>query len=86
MIRRFLFVPLTACFCTIAISYAQAASGKGSSSQSGPSGQNKVYVCQIGQNNKFQTKLMPEHEVLKLVEKKSDGWVLGKCDEVISPS
>ena len=85
-ISRFLFVPLTACFCTIAISYAQVASGGQASSQSGPSGQNKVYVCQIGQNNKLQTKLMPEHEVLKLVEKKSDLWVLGKCDDVISPS
>jgi hypothetical protein len=84
--RRFLFVPLTACLCTIAISYAQVASGKQTSLQSGPPGQNKVYVCQIGQNNKLKTKLMSKQVVLGLVEDKSDGWILGKCDDVISPS
>ena len=85
-IRRFLCVPLTACFCTIAISYAQVASGGQTSSQSGPSGQNKVYVCQIGQNNKPKTKFLPEKDVLRLVESKPDIWMLGKCDDVMSPS
>jgi hypothetical protein len=80
--RRFLFVPLTACLCTIAISYAQVASGGNTSS---PSGQNKVYICKIGENNKLKTKLMPQDEVLKLVEDK-DNWILGKCEDVISPS
>jgi hypothetical protein len=81
--RRFLFVPLTACLCTIAISYAQVASGEQTSSSPG---QNKVYVCKIGENNKLKTKLMPEHEVLRLVKDESNGWILGKCDDVISPS
>jgi hypothetical protein len=85
-LRRYLVMPLTACFCTIAISYAQVASGEQTSSQSGPPGQNKVYVCQISQNNKLKTKLMPEHEVLRLVKDESNGWILGKCDDVISPS
>jgi hypothetical protein len=81
--RRFLFVPLTACLCTIAISYAQVASGEQTSSQPG---QNKVYVCKIGENNKLKTKLVSDKVVLGLVKNKSDGWVLGKCDDVISPS
>ena len=85
-IRRFLCVPLTACFCTIAISYAQVASGKQTSSQSGSPGQDKVYVCQINQNNKPKTKFLSEKDVLRLVESKPDIWILGKCDDVISPS
>ena len=84
--RRFLFVPLTACLSTIAISYAQVASGAQTSTQSGPTSESKVYVCQVGKNNKLQTKLMSKKTVLGLIEDKSDEWVLGKCEDVISPS
>ena len=81
--RRFLFVPLTACLSTIAISYAQVASG----AQTSTPNETKVYVCQIGQNGKPKTKLIVEKTALGLVGDKSGEWILGKCDEiVISPS
>ena len=70
----------------IAISYAQVASGGQTSSQSGSPGQNKVYVCQIKQNNKPKTKFLSEKDALRLVESDPDIWILGECDDVISPS
>ena len=75
-LRRFLFVPLTACFCTIAISYAQA----------GGEGNDKVDVCHVLPNGKFITQRLPEKTSLKLIDEHPHEWILGKCDDVISPS
>ena len=84
--RRFLFVPLTACLSTIAISYAQVASGAQTSTQSGPTTESKVYVCQLGQNGKPKTKFISEKTARGLVVGEPGEWILGKCGEVISKS
>ena len=112
-LTRFLFVPLTACFCMITISYAQADSGHHSSSHAGApawfdvigsgsvmpeplllakkdkgggEGNYKVDVCHFLPNGKFITQRLPEKTALKQIERHPHEWILGKCDDVISPS
>ena len=77
-LTRFLFVPLTACFCMIAISYAQ--------DEGGGEGNDKVDVCHFLPNGKFITQRLPEKTALKQIEGHPHEWILGKCDDVISPS
>jgi hypothetical protein len=47
---------------------------------------NKVYVCHVKKNGKFKTKYLPEENAQKKVDKKPDEWILGKCEDVVSPS
>ena len=47
---------------------------------------NKVYVCHVKPNGKYKTKYLPEQNALKKVDKHPDQWILGKCEDVVSPS
>jgi hypothetical protein len=47
---------------------------------------NKVYVCHVKKNGKFKTKYLPEENAQKKVDKNPDEWILGKCEDVVSPS
>jgi len=49
-------------------------------------GQDKVYVCHVLPNGKFITQKLPKKTALKLIEEHPHEWILGKCDDVISPS
>ncbi len=44
----------------------------------------KVYVCHLLPNGKFITQKLPKDTARKLV--RGPGWILGKCEDVISPS
>ena len=57
-----------------------------SSANSGGNGNNKVYVCHVLPHGKFNTQYLPQDTAEKLVEKHPDQWILGKCEDVVSPS
>lgn len=46
----------------------------------------KVYVCHVLPNGKYMTQYLPKETAEKLAAKHPDEWILGKCEDVISPS
>lgn len=47
---------------------------------------NNVYICHVKKNGKYKTKYLPEKTAEKKVDKHPDEWILGKCEDVVSPS
>ena len=90
-LRRFLLVPVTAFFCTIAFSSTlpDVALQAGDPSwlyAGNESLMQNVYYCQVGNNPKYKTRKGDEREVLKKIEKDPNKYILGKCEDVFSPS
>ena len=96
---RFLFVPLAACFCTVAFSspwtdqtgdpaWFDVVGGRESLIQQPLllAKVEKVDICHFLSNGKFITQNLPVDTARKLIDEDPDMWVLGKCDDVISPS
>jgi uncharacterized protein RhaS with RHS repeats len=52
----------------------------------GNNGHDKVYVCHVLPNGKFITQKLPKKTADKLVAEHPHEWILGKCEDVISPS
>lgn len=46
----------------------------------------KVTVCHFLPNGKYITQELPEETAQKLIEKHPHEWILGDCDDVVSPS
>lgn len=46
----------------------------------------KVYVCHITPNGKYHTQQLPVETAQKLIDEHPHEWVLGKCDDMPSPS
>jgi len=94
-IRRLLLVPVTAFFCTIALSSTLPDAVRDVGLQAGDpswlyaandSVMQSIYYCQVGNNAKYKTRKGDEREVLMKIEKDPDKYILGKCEDVISPS
>jgi hypothetical protein len=47
---------------------------------------NNVYICHVKKNGKYKTKYLPEKTAEKKADKHPDEWILGKCEDVVSPS
>ena len=45
----------------------------------------KIYVCRV-KDDGFMTMLMKEDMALKKIEEDPGDWLLGKCEDVVSPS
>ena len=46
----------------------------------------KIYVCRIKDDGKIMTMLLKENVALKKIEEDPGDWLLGKCEDVVSPS
>ena len=72
-------------FCALPFTLAQAASGHENGNSSN-NGNDKVYVCHMLPNGKFNTQQIPEETFNKLSVEHPHEWILGECEGDISPS
>ena len=90
---------VTTLFCTIAFSSTgtdQAGDPTGFEVAAGSESVNqeplllaaadKVYVCHFLVNGKYITQEIPVETAMKLIEEHPHEWLLGDCDDVVSPS
>jgi hypothetical protein len=92
-LTRFLSVLLPALFCTIAFSFALADAGQASSFRESVTQKplqlakaDKVYVCKINKNGHMETLYIPKETYEKQAARNPHEYLLGKCEDVVSPS
>jgi hypothetical protein len=90
---RFFSALVPALFCTIAFSSALADAGQASSFRESVTQKplqlaeaDKVYVCKINKNGHMETLYIPKETYEKQAAQNPNEYLLGKCEEVISPS